>query len=879
MRKKNNSISKILLEDENEKNKKDELKSSTSEYNLNQNKNNNIKKTHKVQIIHSLYSRVFFDSSKIFINPKNNDKTQIDKISKNNKEAKNTVKLEKIHQMREFSIRKNNPHIYHNYNDLSNKNCLKATNNSTEINMLIDDTNDLSNIYYLNDKDENKLNNIKSTFLKPDENNLMLNVDIQSSSNDNSNHIFSLNFEKKKLVTSFNKNLPYTLQKSLEQSKNSLIFPKTNREKIIKRKKFGRIEIFEKKIEQSSIEKNNVIINNPTPPNKRNIKRKLIHKTNNETNIKSSKKSLNEKFETERTQYKKKFNINHKIEIQKRKIDYLSPLQKNIQKIISKIKKSNKINYQKYFTHNSNLVITSSGNKKEKRKIKKINILTNNKNNKFIHKINNSCDKNELEDLQSEKCLYKHYKDIKNSNLISLEEKLKLNTNSDFYKGYIDKNKRKKFEEEEFNSIDFSYEEQTNNGKLKSKQINNDKVERSNKIENIFDKKKTMVRMTFQKLKYKEQKIHEINVKKNINNKSADEETTSYKIKKVPIFKCDNFLSKKFKNYTQRLTFIYVDKSNLSEYMNQILNNEKMKQFILLFLDSKSLISLALVNKNCYINIGNLTYNKIYDKIFTKCTFNRIMINNEYIMYINKNIIKKNFMRLQLKNTLEIKNLYESISSKSIYDDLIIKDLHRTFPENKNLDKNSECYKKLYNLLTKYSNYNPLIGYAQGLNFLFASALYFFENEIDAFFYMDSFIHNFNLEKFFAAKNNNLPDEIKNYSKILCKYIPDIVKYLESKLLNHEFFSTGWILTLFSNSMENKNLMILWSFMIIFGWKFFFSIVIQILIFYENKILNADENRLNFLMKNLLKGEKFNEDFQVIIKDTINFMHKNINLL
>ena len=869
----NYSTNKILPEDEKEKNKKDGLKCSTSEHNIKQNKQN-IKKSHKIQIIHSLYSRVFFDSSKILINLKNNDKAQIDKTFRKNHKVKNTLKLDKNHQIQEFNIKKNAPLIYQNYNDLSNRNCLKATNNSTEINMLIDDTNDLSNIYYLNEKDENKLNNKKVTFLKVDENNLILNLDMPSLSNDSLNHIYNKNFDKKKLATSFNKHLPYTLQKSLEQSKNSLLFPKTNREKI--KKKWGHIEILEKDIENNSIEKNKLNINKPTPMNKRNIKRNLINKTNNDIDIKSNKKIMNEKIGIEKTQNKEIINLNNNLEIQKNRIGYLSPLQKNIQKIISKIKKTNKINYDKYFTHNSNLVLTSTEKKNEKRKAKNLNFFVNNKNNKLIRKINNSCSKVESKELRTKKILFKHYKNINSSNVIPIEERMKYNTNSDFYKTYIDKLKEKKNKEKEFNSIDFSYEGQTNTPKFKLNQIN--KTKRSNKIENIFDKKKTIVKMTFQELLHRDQKSRKINIKKNINNKSTDEETVSYKIKKVPIFNCANFLPKKLRKNTQKLTLVYSNKLNFCQFVIQILNDEKLQQYILLFLDNKSLINFALINKDFHKNIGYLMYNNIYNKMFIQYN-NRLIINDEFIMYINKNLIKKNFIRLKLKNNTQIKKLYESISTKSTYDDLITKDLLRTFPEDKNLETNSKYYKKLYNLLTKYSNYNPEIGYAQGLNFLFASALYFFENEIDAFFYMDGFIYNFKLEKFFATKNNNLPDEIKIFAKILCKYIPDIVKFLESKLLNHEFFSTGWILTLFSNSVENKNLMVLWSFMIIFGWKFFYSIVIQILIFYESTILKADINKLSFLMKNLLKGEKFNEDLQKIIKDTMNFMHANINLL
>ena len=126
--------------------------------------------------------------------------------------------------------------------------------------------------------------------------------------------------------------------------------------------------------------------------------------------------------------------------------------------------------------------------------------------------------------------------------------------------------------------------------------------------------------------------------------------------------------------------------------------------------------------------------------------------------------------------------------------------------------------------------------------------------------------------------NNSLMAQIKNSSKIISKYIPDMNKHFEKRLLTHEFFSTGWILTLFSNAMNGKNLIITWSFMIVFGWKFFYCFVIQILKFYKEDIIKTNENNLSKKMKKLLKEERFSKDIIKIINNTLFFMSQNIVL-
>ena len=76
------------------------------------------------------------------------------------------------------------------------------------------------------------------------------------------------------------------------------------------------------------------------------------------------------------------------------------------------------------------------------------------------------------------------------------------------------------------------------------------------------------------------------------------------------------------------------------------------------------------------------------------------------------------------------------------------------------------------------------------------------------------------------------------------------------------------MLTLFANSMETKYLFIVWDFLIIFGWKFFSCFIVSVLDLFKNEILNEEQNKLNFLMKNILRNQKFKDKFRFIINKT-----------
>ena len=74
--------------------------------------------------------------------------------------------------------------------------------------------------------------------------------------------------------------------------------------------------------------------------------------------------------------------------------------------------------------------------------------------------------------------------------------------------------------------------------------------------------------------------------------------------------------------------------------------------------------------------------------------------------------------------------------------------------------------------------------------------------------------------------------------------------------------------------MNIKYLFCLWDYMIIFGWKFFKCFVVAVIKKYENDILKQSQNYLTFYMKNILKDNKFKENFESIISLTFEYMIK-----
>ena len=312
---------------------------------------------------------------------------------------------------------------------------------------------------------------------------------------------------------------------------------------------------------------------------------------------------------------------------------------------------------------------------------------------------------------------------------------------------------------------------------------------------------------------------------------------------------------------------------NNKNILYEIIESNKILQILYSFceFDNNLLNKFCLLSKNIYKKIKPLIYQKISSTIFK---YNE---NNNTKNKIKKYLMKNNSSLMKLSSTILHKKYTDLIfENNNKYDVDIRKDLTRTFPDNILFKYGNTYYNKLYHILTAYSNFNKNIGYIQGLNFLAANIIYFFEDEIDEFVFLDAIIHKFDFNKILDKNLNNnfFVKKLEKINLLLMKKLPKLNKFLSNIKLNFDFFITNWILTLFSDSIDTEYLTIIWDFMGIFGWKFFEYFVLNVFILCENSILNSTQNNLTYIKKNIFRNENFKKNFNNLIKDTV---HSLIN--
>ena len=291
------------------------------------------------------------------------------------------------------------------------------------------------------------------------------------------------------------------------------------------------------------------------------------------------------------------------------------------------------------------------------------------------------------------------------------------------------------------------------------------------------------------------------------------------------------------------------------------------------FLDMTKINLLCTANKKCFNKFKPVINKKIKNKILRH-------YKKSQIDYMNK--IKLSLMNYSSLSKLSLLLLHKKyvdllLENNQKYDQEIQKDLTRTFPDNSSFKYGNINYNKLYHLLTVYSLYNPKIGYVQGINFIAAHIIILMEKEKEEknLMFLDAFLNKFQFYNLIGLDRGDLLKKNLNHlGEQLNKYCPEIVKFLKNSNLSHDIFTTNWMLTLFANSMESKYLFIVWDFLIIFGWKFFIGFIISFLNLFKKEMLDEEQNNLNFLMKNILRNQKFKDKFNFIIDEAFSYFEK-----
>ena len=212
------------------------------------------------------------------------------------------------------------------------------------------------------------------------------------------------------------------------------------------------------------------------------------------------------------------------------------------------------------------------------------------------------------------------------------------------------------------------------------------------------------------------------------------------------------------------------------------------------------------------------------------------------------------------------KNLLANIKNNDFIEkkeeDVIIRDLHRTFPKSIIFNsKLGEGQRNLFRILMCMGSVNRNTGYVQGMGFLAALFLLYMDEE-NAFWMLNIVFKKYGLEEVYMKDFPGLRKRFYVFIKLLQKFMPKIYNKLIELNIYPTMYASQWFFTCFSNCLPFNIVVRIFDCFLLEGEKIIYRVALALFKLKE---------------KNIIKKKNF-EDVMEILK-SINNETKNPDLL
>lgn len=166
----------------------------------------------------------------------------------------------------------------------------------------------------------------------------------------------------------------------------------------------------------------------------------------------------------------------------------------------------------------------------------------------------------------------------------------------------------------------------------------------------------------------------------------------------------------------------------------------------------------------------------------------------------------------------------------------------------------------LENFLRTFAHNNPELNYCQGMNYLIGFIYITMKNE-DVSYKIFHQLINTHLKPVFTNHLEKITLKFYQFNRLLNIMIPELAKhFLEQKIDTH-YYTTSWIITLFSQSYQYTRdsylIKIIWDIFMAEKWKGFFKCALFILNYFKEALIMLDFDAVLSFMSMLVKNELF----------------------
>ncbi|KAG0165765.1 hypothetical protein DFQ28_005993 [Apophysomyces sp. BC1034] len=198
------------------------------------------------------------------------------------------------------------------------------------------------------------------------------------------------------------------------------------------------------------------------------------------------------------------------------------------------------------------------------------------------------------------------------------------------------------------------------------------------------------------------------------------------------------------------------------------------------------------------------------------------------------------------------KGLYQSLLKKPRTDiyDVIERDIARSYPDHTQFkDENGQGQRDLRDILKAYSQYNPQLGYCQGMGRLAGCMLMHMPVE-DAFWLVVATIDRY-MNGYFTPALPQLRIDAYIIGQLLKDHQPKLAQHLKNNGVEPNIFITQWFLTAFTMTLPWSAVLRVWDVFYFEGVKVFYRISLAIMEICKDHLLYScptNSELLEFLL-------------------------------
>ena len=167
-------------------------------------------------------------------------------------------------------------------------------------------------------------------------------------------------------------------------------------------------------------------------------------------------------------------------------------------------------------------------------------------------------------------------------------------------------------------------------------------------------------------------------------------------------------------------------------------------------------------------------------------------------------------------------------------------DLSRTYPDEPYFSATGEGRGVLRQMLTAFSNYDPSMGYVQGMNFI-AAALLWHATEVEGFWLLIHLMEEYDLRDNYGPSLPGLTKHCQIVNLILIEHLPRLHLLFCEHRISSELFITDWCFTMFGSMVPVQDMGAFLSEFLSQGWAYFYKVVLVIISRLQSRLLQSTD--------------------------------------